>query len=93
MYSFSTESTAVSQEFTLKNVDASKIRHNEETYFKEGDLYVLRYSPDKQEHYYLETYALDSGDLTDSFDIEGLDAIIQSNKSKNVYSYDLKVLE
>ncbi len=93
VYSFDTESTAVSQEFTLKNVDASKIRHNEETYFKEGDLYVLRYSPDKQEHYYLETYSLDNGDLAESFDIKGLDTIIQSTKSKNVYSYDLKVLE
>ena len=93
IYSFDLKSTAVSKAFSLNNVSKSKVRHNEETYFKEGNLYVLRYSPYKKEHYYLESYSLDKGTVTDSFDIKGLDAIINEPKYKKVYSYDLKILK
>lgn len=93
IYSFNINSTAVSNEFSLNKVSNSKVRHNEETYFKEGNLYVLRYSPDKKEHYYLESYSLEKGILTDSIDIHGLDTIINESQNKKVYSYDLKILK
>ncbi|VDG97979.1 Uncharacterised protein [Lysinibacillus sphaericus] len=93
IYSFNLHSTAVSKEFSLNNVSNSKVRHNEETYFKEGNLYVLRYSPDKKEQYYLESYSLEKGILTGSIDIHGLDTIINESKNKKVYSYDLKILK
>lgn len=93
IYSFNINSTAVSKEFSLSKVSNSKVRHNEETYFKEGNLYVLRYSPDKKEQYYLESYSLEKGILTDSIDIHGLDTIIKESQNKKVYSYDLKILK
>lgn len=93
IYSFDLNTTAVSKEFSLKKVSNSKVRHNEETYFKAGNLYVLRYSPDKKEQYYLESYSLDKGILTESIDIHGLDTIIKESQNKKVYSYDLKILK
>ncbi|WP_025783651.1 hypothetical protein [Sporosarcina sp. D27] len=93
IYSFNLDSTAVSKDFSLNKVSNSKVRHNEETYFKEGNLYVLRYSPDKKEHYFLESYSLEKGNLTDSIDIHGLDTIINESQNKKVYSYDLKILK
>ncbi|KMY28993.1 hypothetical protein ACZ11_17850 [Lysinibacillus xylanilyticus] len=93
IYSFDLKTHAVSKAFKLKKASQSKIRHNEETYFKDGNLYVLRYSEDKNGYYYLETYSLDKGKLIDSFDINGLDEIINHSSSKKVYSYDLKVLQ
>ncbi|MCM3758922.1 hypothetical protein M3197_15890 [Sporosarcina aquimarina] len=93
IYSFNLHSSAISKEFSLNNVSTSKVRHNEETYFTAGNLYVLRYSPDKKEHYYLESYSLEKGNLTDSIDIQGLDTIINESQNKKVYSYDLKILK
>ncbi|REB11465.1 hypothetical protein DVB69_00700 [Sporosarcina sp. BI001-red] len=93
IHSFDLNTTAVSKEFSLKNVSSSKVRHNEETYFKDGNLYVLRYSPNKKEQYYLESYSLEKGILTDSIDIHGLDTIIKDSQNKKVYSYDLKILK
>lgn len=93
IYTFDLNTHKVSSAFKLKKADQSKIRHNEETYFKDGNLYVLRYSKEKNNHYYLETYSLDKEKLTASFDILGLDEIINHSPSKKVYSYDLKVLK
>lgn len=93
IYAFNLNTTAVTKEFDLNKVSHSKVRHNEETYFKAGNLYVLRYSPDKKEQYYLESYSLEKGILTDSIDIHGLDKIIKQSRNKKVYSYDLKILK
>lgn len=93
VYSFNLQTTAVSKEFSLNNASNSSIRHNEETYFNAGNLYVLRYNENKKERYYLETYSLEKGILTNSIDIEGLDKIIKKIRNKKVYSYDLKVLK
>ncbi|WP_432354387.1 hypothetical protein [Sporosarcina sp. A2] len=93
IYSFELNTTAVSKEFSLNKVNNSKVRNNEETYFKDGNLYVLRYSPDKKEQYYLESYSLEKGILSETIDIHGLDTIIKKSKNKKVYSYDLKILK
>lgn len=93
VYSFNLQTTAVSKEFSLNNASNSSIRHNEETYFNAGSLYALRYNENKKERYYLETYSLEKGILTNSIDIEGLDKIIKKVRNKKVYSYDLKVLK
>lgn len=93
VYSFHLPTTTVKKEFSLKDADHSAVRHNEETYFKSGNLYVLRHSADKKAPYYLESYSLDNGKLTDSMTIKGLDTLITSSNNKKVYSYDLKVLK
>lgn len=93
LYSFNLVTTAVTKEFTLNKVNTSSVRHNEETYFKSGNLHVLRYNAHQKHPYYLESYSLEEGKLTDSVPIEGLDRIISASKHKKVYSYDLKVLK
>ncbi|GLC90557.1 hypothetical protein [Lysinibacillus piscis] len=92
IYTFDLTTNKTSKAFQLKEPAQSSIRHNEQTYFKDGYLYVLRYSKEKKNYYYLETYSLDTGKLIDSFDIHGLDKILNSQR-KEPYSYDLKVLQ
>ncbi|QUG43132.1 hypothetical protein KD050_07835 [Psychrobacillus sp. INOP01] len=93
VYTFNTANQKITKKFTLNNASHSKIRHNEETYFKDNYLYVLRYSEKKDNKYYLEKYLLDDGKLSESMDIIGFDELLRSIKRKNVYSYDLKILD
>lgn len=93
VYSFDLNELKVLKEFSLKNIAASSTRYNEETYFKDENLYVLRYDEKKKEHYYLETYSLKNGDLVDSFDILGLHELLESSNINGLYSYDLKILK
>lgn len=93
IYSFDLNKLNVLKEFSFKNINASSTRYNEEIYFKDEDLYVLRYDEKKKEHYYLETYSLKNGNLVDSFDILGLHELLESSNIKGLYSYDLKVLK
>ncbi|MDW0108891.1 hypothetical protein [Sporosarcina aquimarina] len=93
VYSFHLPTTDVKKEFSLDKASNSTVRHNEETYFNSGELYVLRYNSEKKEPYYLESCSLDKGKLTDSVPIDGLETIINGSKNKKVYSYDLKVLK
>lgn len=90
-YSFNLDSTEIKHEFELMNASKSKVRHNEETYFKDGNLYVLRFNKDAEIPYYLETYSLEKGQRINLFEIEGLDKLLNHQKGKSVYSYDLKV--
>lgn len=91
VYTFNTINKKILKKFTLSNTNHSKIRHNEETYFNEGSLHILRYSEKKAGKYYLEKYSLDSGKLNDTLDIKNLNNLLK-NLKRNVYSYDLKVL-
>lgn len=93
VYTFNLQSFDIAKAFTIKNANQSKIRNNEETYFLNNLLYVLRYNKLKGEQYYLETYSLDTNELENVLYIKGLEDILLQAKSKSVYSYDLKVLQ
>ncbi|MBM7702436.1 hypothetical protein [Metabacillus iocasae] len=92
VYAFHTKTLELKKAFSLgNNPSQDGVRYNDETYFKDGSLFVLRYDPNKDEKYYLEHYSLDTGTLNDTMDIKGLDRILSSVKNKSVYSYDLKL--
>lgn len=91
VYSFDLESTEVKYEFELIGASKSKIRNNAETYFKDGKLYVLRFNANAKTPYYLETYSLKQCKRTDTFEIDGLEKLLDLEKAKSIYSYDLKV--
>ncbi|GEL05506.1 hypothetical protein [Rummeliibacillus stabekisii] len=93
VYTFNTSTQKIKKKFSLINANQSKIRHNEETYFKDNYLYVFRYNEKKSGKYYLEQYSLDSGELIKSTDIQNFDKLSKSIRGKNIYSYDLKVLQ
>lgn len=93
VYTFDTKNEEIQKKFSIENASKSKIRHNEETYFKDNSLYVLRYSDEKKEKYYLEEYNLDNGSRVNTLDITGFHDLLSSVQKKSIYSYDLKVLE
>ena len=93
VYTFDTKNEEIQKKFSIENASKSKIRHNEETYFKDNSLYVLRYSDEKKEKYYLEVYNLDNGSRVNTLDITGFHDLLSSVQKKSIYSYDLKVLE
>ena len=93
VYTFDTNTEEIQLKFSLVDANESKIRNNEETYFKDGSLYVLRYSEDKKEKYYLEEYDLTNGNRVSSIDITGLSELLSSVQRKSIYSYDLKVFD
>ena len=93
VYTFDTNTEEIQLKFSLEDASESKIRNNEETYFKDGSLFVLRYSEDKKEKYYLEEYDLNNGNRVSSLDITGLSELLSSVQRKSIYSYDLKVFD
>lgn len=93
VYTFDTKNEEIQKKFSIENASKSKIRHNEETYFKDNSLYVLRYSDEKKEKYYLEEYNLDNGSRVNTLDITGFHDLLSSVQKKSIYSYDLKVLD
>ena len=92
VYTFDTSNEKIQKKFSIENASQSKVRNNEETYFKDDSLFVLRYSDDKKEKYYLEEYSLDNGTLQNTLDITGFHELLSNVKRKSIYSYDLKVL-
>lgn len=92
VYSFDLQTNDIIREFEIDHASKSKVRNNEETYFYENQLYVLRYQQNTRSDYSLETYSLQQGKRTDVFDILALDKVLQFKNNKRVYSYDLKVL-
>ena len=58
---FNTETNAVNLKFKIDYHVTDGVRYNEQTYFEDDQLYVLRYN-EKQEHKYsIETYSLTTG--------------------------------
>lgn len=92
VYSFDLQTNEVIEQFEINNASKSKVRNNEETYFFEDHLYVLRYQQGTRSDYSLETYSLQQGKRIEVFDVLGLDKVLNYNDNKRVYSYDLKVL-
>ncbi|MFB7637314.1 hypothetical protein [Peribacillus butanolivorans] len=93
VYTFNTLNEKITKKFTIKDASHSKVRHNEETYFKNKYLYILRYSEKNNEKYYLEKYNIGNGKLNETINIKGLNDLLNKNHRKSVYSYDLKILD
>ncbi|WP_110113499.1 hypothetical protein [Bacillus sp. CGMCC 1.16541] len=94
VYAFNTKTSTLEKAFSLgNNPSQDGVRYNDETYFKDNSLFVLRYDPNKDEKYYLEQYSLDTGSVTDTMEIKGLHHILSNVRNKSIYSYDLKLLQ
>jgi hypothetical protein len=91
--SFNTKTDAVETAFALKDAHQDGVRHNEELFFKDNLLYVLRYDKKSKEKYRIEVYSLPDGRKVDEKKIKGLNHILQSVKRKSIYSYDFKILK
>jgi hypothetical protein len=91
--SFNTKTDAVETAFALKDAPQDGVRHNEELFFKDNLLYVLRYDKKSKEKYRIEVYSLPDGRKVDEKKIKGLNHILQSVKRKSIYSYDFKILK
>ena len=90
---FNTETNAVNPKFKIDYHVTDGVRYNEQTYFENDQLYVLRYN-EKQEHKYsIETYSLTTGKKIKTTKIKDMDQIITSVKGgKSIYAYDFKIL-
>ncbi|MCM3720102.1 hypothetical protein [Fictibacillus phosphorivorans] len=89
---FDTQTKKVDKPFTLKNAPQDGVRHNEEIYFNNDHVYVLRYDEDTKEKYRIEKYSLVTGEQVETIKINGLDDILKSIKGKSIHSYDFKML-
>lgn len=90
---FDTKTNKASTAFTLNNAKKDGVRHNEEVFFRKGQLYVVRYNTKSKNKYEIEQYSLKSGEKERVIPIKGLDEILKSVKGKSVYSYDFKMLK
>lgn len=91
---FNTQTNAVNPKFKIDYHVTDGVRYNEQTYFEDDQLYVLRYN-EKQEHKYsIETYSLTTGKKIKTATIKDMDQIITSVKGgKSIYAYDFKMLQ
>ncbi|MDM5314602.1 hypothetical protein QUF49_01285 [Fictibacillus sp. b24] len=93
VYAFNTKTSKVSNLFTVKDAPQDGVRHNEELFFKDNLLYVVRHNEKLKEKYYIESYSLTEGKKIEDIKIKGLNDILRSIKGKSIYSYDFKMLK
>lgn len=92
VYAFDTKTQKVSNLFTMKDAPTDGVRHNEELFYKDDLLYVVRHDENIKERYFIENYSLTKGKKIEDIKIKGLNDILQSIKGKSIYSYDFKML-
>lgn len=93
VFAFDTKTEKVSKKFSMKNVRKDGVRHNEELFYKDDNLYVVRHDEKLKEKYYIEHYSLTEGKKKENIKINGLNDILKSIKGKSIYSYDFKMLK
>ncbi|MQR94082.1 hypothetical protein [Fictibacillus phosphorivorans] len=93
VFEFETKTGKVNKTLTMKNVRKDGVRHNEELFYKDDNLYVVRHDAKLKEKYYIEHYSLTRGKKIENIKINGLNDILQSIKGKSIYSYDFKMLK
>ncbi|MGG4488139.1 hypothetical protein [Metabacillus idriensis] len=91
VYAFDTKTKKSRITFTIEEAPQDGVRHNEETFFKDNHLHVVRFNEKANNKYSIEKYSLDNGDKMDEYEIKGLEDILNSVRGKSIYSYDLKV--
>lgn len=90
---FHTQTNLIKTKFKIDYHVADGVRYNEQTYFKDDQLYVLRYDENKKNKYYLEIYSLKSGKKMKEIEVTGMNEIINSVRGgKKIYAYDFKML-
>ena len=90
---FHTQTNLIKTKFKIDYHVADGVRYNEQTYFKDDQLYVLRYDENKKDKYYLEIYSLKSGKKMKEIEVTGMNEIINSVRGgKKIYAYDFKML-
>lgn len=93
VFSFDAKTHKVKIKFNITNASKDGIRHNEGTYFEDGQLYVMRYNEKRENHYYIEQYSLNTGEKIKEIKINGLEEILSSVKGKTIHAYDFKMLK
>ena len=93
VFSFDVKTHKVKIKFNITNASKDGIRHNEGTYFENGQLYVMRYNEKRENHYYIEQYSLNTGEKIKEIKINGLEEILSSVKGKTIHAYDFKMLK
>ncbi|MED1865111.1 hypothetical protein P4V41_16715 [Fictibacillus nanhaiensis] len=93
VFAFDTETEKVIKKFSMKNVRKDGVRHNEELFYNDDQLYVVRHDENLKEKYYIEQYSLTQGKKIEDIKIRGLNDILKSIKGKSIYSYDFKMLK
>lgn len=93
IYAFDTKNSKVRNLFTVKDAPQDGVRHNEELFFKDDHLYVVRHNEKTKEKYYIEHYSLTERKKIEEIKIKGLNDILRSIKGKSIYSYDFKMLK
>ncbi|EEL50608.1 MULTISPECIES: hypothetical protein [Bacillus cereus group] len=90
---FHTQTNLIKTKFKIDYHVTDGVRYNEQTYFKDDQLYVLRYDENKTNKYYLEIYSLKSGKKMKEIEVTGMNEIINSVRGgKKIYAYDFKML-
>ncbi|MEY8351432.1 hypothetical protein AALF16_24835 [Bacillus cereus] len=90
---FHTQTNLIKTKFKIDYHVTDGVRYNEQTYFKDDQLYVLRYDENKKNKYYLEIYSLKSGKKMKEIEVTGMKEIIDSVRGgKSIYAYDFKML-
>jgi len=83
----------MSHKFTIDYHVKDGVRYNEQTYFENDSLYVLRYDAKRNNKYYIERYNLTNGSKVSEQEIQGIESILATVKGgKKVYAYDFKML-
>lgn len=89
---FDTKTTKINKKFKLEQIDQEEKKHHEESFFNGNSLFMLRYDPKSAEKYLIETYSLSSGKKVTESKIKGLNEILDSTQTHDVFSYDFRML-
>ncbi|MBG9716010.1 hypothetical protein [Bacillus cereus] len=93
VYTYNPKNDAMSHKFSIDYHVKDGVRYNEQTYFENDSLYVLRYDAKRNNKYYIERYNLTNGKKVSEQEIQGIESILATVKGrKKVYAYDFKML-
>ncbi|MFD3449509.1 hypothetical protein ACFDTO_33560 [Microbacteriaceae bacterium 4G12] len=94
VFVFHTETSSMTKKFKIDYHVTDGVRYNEQIFFKDDQLYVLRYDEDRKNKYYIENYSLKDGKKVKETEVTGMDKIIKSVRGgKSVHAYDFKVFD
>ncbi|MEI4623907.1 hypothetical protein KFD70_27425 [Bacillus pfraonensis] len=90
---FNTQTNTVNTKFKIDYHVTDGVRYNEQTFFKDNQLHVLRYDKNRKSKYYIEIYSLKNGKKIKESEVIGMEEIINSVRGgKSIHAYDFKVL-
>ncbi|GKV57599.1 hypothetical protein NCCP2222_35460 [Sporosarcina sp. NCCP-2222] len=92
VHRFNTKTGEAEPSFQIEGIEESSPYMAEQTFFKEGDLYVFRYDASSESHV-IDTYDLASGERIEEQPVTGLEEMYQlvKQKGKRVAAYDFFV--